>query len=158
MKAFAVLLALIAGPAAQADGFRCVGLTYQQTLTVYNNTQPKIGTRVAAIMIAADPNVKTPGRETIATFKKVQGLLSSTSTVYTAEVDSRFTTASRTGENIAGTKLGYLKSIKLAVNFSYAHSTPSFTGEKYTAVAKYTKESGEVKSENMVCTRYVKGK
>lgn len=157
MKAFAIVLALIAGQAAQADGFRCTGLTYKQTLTVYNNTQPKLGTRVAAIMISSDPSVRTPGRQTIATFKKVQGLLTSAATVYTADVDSRFTSVSRTGENIAGTKLGFLKSIKLSVNFSYAYSTPSYSGEKYTAVAKYYKESGEVKSENMVCERYVKG-
>lgn len=156
MKVFAVLVALIPGLAAHADGFRCVGLTYKQSLTVYNNTNPKLGTRVAAIMIAADPRVKTPNRQTIATFKKVQGLLSSSSTVYTADVDSRFTTVSRIGENIAGTKLGFLKAIKLSVNFSYAYDTPSYSGEKYTAVAKYYKESGEVKSENMICERYKK--
>lgn len=157
MKAFAVLLALVAGQAAQADGFRCAGLTYKQNLTVYNNVKPKLGTRVAAIMIASDPRVKTANRQTIATFKKVQGLLSSSSTVYTADVDSRFTSVARTGENIAGTKLGLLKTIKLSVNFSYAYSTPSYNGEKYTAVAKYYKENGEMKAENMICERYVKG-
>ena len=157
MKAFAVFLAVVAGQASLADGFRCEGLTYKQNLIVYNNTQPRLGTRVAAILIASDPSVKTPTRQTIATFKKVQGLLSSSSTVYTADVDSRFMSVSRTGENIAGTKLGHLKTIKLSVNFSYAYSTPSYSGEKYTAVAKYYKENGEVKAENMICKRYVKG-
>ena len=156
MKSIIVLLALVASQTSFADGFRCVGLTYKQNLEVYNNTKPSLGTRVAAVMVSSDPKIKS-NRKTIATFSKVQGLLSSTATVYTADVDSRFTTVARIGENIAGTKLGFLKTIKLAVNFSYAYSTPSYSGEKYTAIAKYIKENGEVKSENMVCARYIKG-
>ncbi|MBS1957837.1 MAG: hypothetical protein JST80_00050 [Bdellovibrionales bacterium] len=156
MKAFVVFVAVWVGQTSFADGFRCEGLIYKQRLVVYNNTQPKLGTRVAAILIASDPKLK--GRnKTIATFKKVQGLLTSSSTVYTADVDSRFTSVGRTGENIAGTKLGYLKTIKLAVNFSYQYNAPSSPNEKFTALAKYIKENGSVTSENMVCDRYVKG-
>lgn len=157
MKSFAIVLALLTSGSAWADGFHCTGMTFGQTLSVYNNTRPKLGTRVAAIMIASDPKVRTPGRRTIATFKKVQGLLSSSSTVYTADVDSRFSTVSRTGENIAGTKLGHLKAIRLAVDFSYSQSTPSYKGQKFTGTAKYYKENGEVKTENVVCIRYLKG-
>lgn len=151
------LVGLLVSPVALADGFSCEGLTYKQKLTIYNNTKPALGTRVAAVMIASDPNVKTPGRQTIATFKKVQGLLASASTLYIADVDSRFMSVSRTGENIAGTKLGQLKTIRLHINFNYAYNTPSYSGEKYSAIVKYTKENGEVKTENMVCTRYLKG-
>lgn len=141
--------------AALADGFRCQGLTYGQSLVVYNQTQPRMGTRVAAVLIAADQRLKGPNK-TIAVFKNSQGLLSSKGTVYTVNVDSRFTGVNRGGELIAGTKLGFLKSIRLAIDFSYFGNTPSNSGEKFPALATYVKENGEIRSENMVCVRYIK--
>jgi hypothetical protein len=156
-KAFGLVLVagISMGVQSWADGFRCQGLTYKQMLMVYNNTNPKLGTRVAAIMIAADPKIKGP-RKTIATFSQVQGLLGSRGTQYIANVDSRFSTISRGGENIAGTKLGLLKAIQLSVDFSYRYNTPSYSGEKYSATVNYVKENGEIKTENMVCIRYIK--
>jgi hypothetical protein len=155
MKLIFAVLAFGLSTPSFADGFRCDGLTYGKSLVVYNHTAPRLGTRVAAIMIAADPKLKG-ATKTIATFKNTQGLLTSRGTVYSANVDSRFTGVTRSGENIAGTKLGFLKSIRLSIDFSYASDTPSNSGEKFSGVAKYTKESGEVRSENMVCVRYIK--
>lgn len=150
----AIIAATIAlvGFNAQADGFKCVSES-GLNVKVYNHTDPNVGTRTAAIMVISDSTIGA-GNKTIATFPDSKGVLSSSSSVYTADVDLRMTGSRRTGELIGGTKLGELDQIKLAVDFSYAQ--PVRAGEILTGRLTLIKRNGEKLREAVECERYLR--
>lgn len=152
MKKVLFTIALLAGSFAQADGFTCQtdsGLVVK----VYNNTQPSKGTRTAAVMVISDSRVNQ-GNKTIARFTEANGRVESSALVYTADVDLRFTDSARGGELIAGTKLGYIDTIKLYVDFSYARPVPA--GDELNAALQVVKRDGEKIVEEAICQRYLK--
>ena len=118
MKKIIVAMAFVAFGASQAkaDGFVCEATDDNLTVKVYNHVLPEEGTRTAAVMVVSDPTVSA-GRKTIATFKRSEANLYSRGTRYIAFVDGD---EIRTGELIAGTKLGYIERLVLDVGFSYS--------------------------------------
>jgi hypothetical protein len=154
MKKVLVLIATLIASPAFADGFVCESAAQGLKVQVYNQTQPSLGTRSAAIMILSDMNVQA-GRKTIATFKSTDARLENTGALYTADVDLRFSESSRKGENIAGTKLGEVDQILLDVSFSY--DEPVQDGTDLDGQVTIVKRNGEKSSFYAVCTRYLKG-
>jgi hypothetical protein len=151
------LLAALMTVSAQADGFICKTQNSELNIKVYNNTDPNIGTRVPAIMVVSDPSIAS-NNKTIAVFKDTNHTLSYEGYgVYEAKVDLRFNDSGRQGENIAGTKLGQLKTIRLSIDFDYASAADISKNQSLLAVVDYQKRNGEELTENAVCERYKKG-
>ena len=153
MKNIVFVLAMTLSSTVFADGFVCESNEENLNIKVYNQTQPQLGTRNAAVMVVSDPRVAS-GRATIATFESADSLLTNDSSTYTSLVDLRYKNSNRKGENIAGTKLGELKYIVLHVNFSYAH--PVAVGTRLAGEVTLVKRSGETIPVDMVCFRYLK--
>src|SRR3984957_6786176 len=86
-----MVVALVLGTASSAfaDGFVCQAKNGSLTVKAYNNTQPSIGTRTAAVLVLSDPETNA-GEQTIARFTDVKGTLSSSGATYTANIDLRF--------------------------------------------------------------------
>ncbi|MEI2637768.1 MAG: hypothetical protein V9F03_02030 [Microthrixaceae bacterium] len=150
-----VLFGMIATTAAKADGFICEGQKTGLVFKMYNHTQAVDGTRSGAIMIISDPAVAY-GNKTIAIFSDAKNTLSSKNVVYTGKVDLRVIETSRKGENIAGTKLGELASIKAHIFFNYFSDTPSVEGDEVKGLVSYMKRNGEYTQERLACARYKK--
>lgn len=146
------LFTLISSTVAMADGFVCTSES-GLNLKVYNHTDANAGTRTASVLVISDSSIGG-GSKTIARFTDVKGTLSSSSQVYTANVDLRFTDSSRKGELIGGTKLGQLDQIVLAVDFSYTQ--PMADGEQTSAQLTLVKRNGDEIVENVNCIRYLK--
>jgi len=152
MKKIITILALaLTATAAHADGFQCSSTDGSLNVRVFNHVRPELGTRNAAVMVLSDPGVGY-GRKTIARFKDV--LLSNEGAVYTANVDLRYGDSARKGELIAGTKLGHIDTILLAVDHSYNY--PVDDGALVAGWLEITKRDGGVISLNMDCARYLK--
>ncbi len=151
--ALIALMAMGFSGAALADGFVCDTLDGVYTVKVYNHTQPTAGTRNAAIMIVSDNTIQS-GRKTIATFESENGLLSSQSLRYVADVDLRFSNSNRSGENILGTKLGMVDTLTLDVNFSY--DEPVSAGEEIAGKVIVAKRNGQKIKSALSCVRYLK--
>ena len=152
MKSLIVIAALITGQIAAADGFKCItesGLKIQ----AYNHTNPNAGTRSAAVLVVSDANVGY-GNKTIASFNAEKGVLASQDLTYTAKVDLRMVESNRRGENIGGTKLGYLAAIKLDVDFTYSRPVPE--GTRVQGLLTLIKRDGTRLYQNATCTRYLK--
>lgn len=153
MKTLIAIAALVAtGSVASADGFVCQTAKGDLKVQVFNQTQPEAGTRNAAIMVLSDPRVSL-GRKTIAKFHS-ESLLSNEASSYSADVDLRYVDSNRKGELIAGTKLGFIDTITLDVDFSYA--SPVAAGTVLDAVLTVAKRDGAVKHVSMECERYLK--
>lgn len=150
-----VVFGMLAAVAAKADGFICEGQNTGLVFKMYNHTHAEDGTRNAAIMIISDPAIAY-GNKTIVSFSDAKNTLSSKNVVYTGKVDLRVVQSSRKGENIAGTKLGELASIKASIFFNYTSDTPSIDGDYFGGKASYVKRNGEVLEEKLACTRYKK--
>ncbi len=151
-----ILLTLIAMTASlnvHADGFKCVDQNETLGIKLYNHTHPTSGTRNAAIMVLSDLRVQQ-GRKTIATFEETDSLLNNSGAYYQANVDLRYSNSNRAGENILGTKLGYIDSIKVAVRFNY--SEPTADGETIPGKVIITKRNGSRIVQDLVCKRYLK--
>lgn len=146
-------MALVASNAALADGFECITLDESVIVKVYHHVDASNGTRNGSVMIVSDPSIQV-GRRTIASFTDVKGTLDNSGAAYSADVDLRMVESRRGGENIGGTKLRYLDSIELVVDFSYA--TPVAEGEELASVLHLVKRDGDVISKGAVCTRYLK--
>ncbi len=146
------LAALTTASIASADGFVCVSTAQDLKVHVFNHVTPQAGTRNGAVMVLSNPKVSL-GRKTIAKFDS-EGLLSNEASRYTADVDLRFTDSSRKGELIAGTKLGYIDSMVLDVDFTYA--APVISGTVIDGVLTIAKRNGESTLVNMECERYLK--
>lgn len=149
------MMGMMAATAAKADGFTCEGMNTGLIFKMYNHTRAEDGTRNAAIMVISDPSIAY-GNKTIVSFLDAKSTLSNKGATYLGKVDLRVIESSRKGENIAGTKLGELKSIKAAVNFNYSSDTPSEKGEGFSGKATYAKRNGEILEERLACTRYKK--
>src|SRR4051812_5676293 len=120
------LITLTLSATAHADGFVCQTVEGDLNVKVYNHTQADFGTRTAAVMVLSDPSVGV-GNKTIARFTEVNETLTNVGASYEANVDLRFNDSGRKGELMAGTKLGYLKTITLDVAFSYNHPVAAGT-------------------------------
>ena len=151
MLAAAMTLGLLASSTAFADGFVCAN--DEIAVKVFNNTDPSIGTRTAAVMVLSNPQVGA-GRKTIARFTDAHGLIESKGASYTSNVDLRFSDSSRKGELIGGTKLGELDTIQLDVDFNY--NAPVAAGTRVDAVLTLNKRNGQSIEIELECERYLK--
>jgi hypothetical protein len=153
MKTFILTLAFLAtGSMALADGFVCQTAAGDLTVRVYNQVQPVAGTRNASIMVLSNPRVAL-GRKTIAKFSS-ESLLSNEAAHYAADVDLRYSGSNRKGELIAGTKLGYIDTIALDIDFSYAQ--PVAAGEVVDGILTIQKRDGSATEVQLECERYLK--
>jgi hypothetical protein len=141
--------------AAMADGFVCDTLDGNYTVKMYNHTSPSKGTRNGAVMIISDNNVMS-GRKTIATFDTELTLWDREGAQYVANVDLRTTGAGRAGENVFGTKLGQIDTIKL--NIAFLYSAPVKAGQELDAQLVVTKRNGQKGKIEAVCSRYLKNR
>lgn len=148
-----IALTTLLSTSAFADGFICETVTGDLNVKVFNHTQPEMGTRNAHIMVLSDPRVETIGRKTIATMKAPKQL-SSAGASYLAKVDLRFNSSNRKGENILGTKLGKIKTIALDLDYNF--SQPVAAGSYVAGMITANKRNGEVISEEVSCSRYLK--
>ena len=152
MKTLIVGLIAAVGSIASADGFICADEAQSLKVQVYNQTAPEAGTRNAAVMVLSNPQISL-GRKTIAKFSS-ESLLTNKASKYTADVDLRFVESNRKGELIGGTKLGFIDTITLDVDFSYAAPVPA--GTTVEALVTIAKRNGDVKEIQMECERYLK--
>jgi hypothetical protein len=153
MKFFIASMVFVSGlTSARADGWACANEADTLRVRVYNQVQPELGTRSAAVMVVSDPAV-SHGRKTIARFT-AGNTLSNKGSVYVAKVDLRYADSRAKGELIAGTKLGFVETIKLNVLFNY--SQPVAEGELVDGYVVITKRDGEIIREKMACERYLK--
>lgn len=147
------LIAITASMNVHADGFQCVDQNKILGIKLYNHTEPTAGTRNAAIMVLSDLRVQA-GRKTIAKFEDADSLLKNSAAYYQANVDLRYSNSNRAGENILGTKLGYIDTITVAVDFSY--SEPTADGEFTKGKIVVLKRNGSKIVQSLVCKRYLK--
>lgn len=151
-----ILIAMMAmgfSGAAMADGFVCQSLNGIYNVKVYNHTDASRGTRTGSIMVISDNRIQS-GRKTVATFEAEKTLVSGQGAKYEANVDLRYSTSNRAGENVFGTKLGELDVIKLAVAYNYSQPVPA--GQELDAQIVAVKRNGAKSKLQMVCTRYLK--
>jgi hypothetical protein len=148
------IMAVVAISTAKADGFKCEGVNTGINVQVYNHTNPSEGTRNAAVMIVSDSYINSPNK-TIAKFTDENNtLVYQGYGLFQATVDLRYIESSKRGENIAGTKLGYLKNINLQVYTKYGRST--YVDKVFDSKLTYVKRTGEIIEEKAICTRYLK--
>ncbi|MBU6153218.1 MAG: hypothetical protein KGP28_02845 [Bdellovibrionales bacterium] len=158
MKTIVLLSVLILPSLALADGFFCKGNHTGLDFKVINHTRASAGTRTPAVMVISSPYVISD-RKTIAVFSAKNHTLAYRGRgVYEGQVDLRYPETGRKGENIAGTKLGELKSIQLDIEFSYSHHDSSLANSVAEIPGKvfYLKRTGEILEESVVCKRYHK--
>ncbi len=142
---------------AHADGFDCQARNTGLLIHVVNSPNPATGTRTPETMTLFNPLLK-PGQQEIVRFSNQNRTLSYLGRGnYLGEVDRRFLDSGRQGENIAGTKLGQLKSILLDIEFSYAHSDIELANSVKEVPAKifYLKRTGEILEEAATCKRFL---
>jgi hypothetical protein len=142
------------GIQAGADGFVCRSsgkAEHDVSVSVYHSTGR--ATRLAEVMVISDPSVAY-GHQTVARFTRTAGTLSNRGAIYTGVVDTNVPDTARTGENIAGTKLGSLKDVVLTVDFSYAR--PVAEGEELEGLLALNKKNGDVVEVAVECLRYLK--
>jgi len=153
MKLFITTLVLLSGlTQARADGWVCATEDESLRVRVYNHVQPELGTRTAAVMVFSDPRVGA-GRKTIARFT-AGNTLSNLGSSYEANVDLRFADSSAKGELIAGTKLGFIDTITMDVDFNY--SRPVAAGELTQGDLTVVKRNGRITQLEVSCERYLK--
>jgi hypothetical protein len=153
MKYLLVALLALTPVAAHADGFRCETASDTLNVTIYNNVDPTIGTRVPAIVILSDSR-REFGNKTVATFRGATGLIKSNGASYDLDVDGRFKGVERGGEDIAGTKLIQLKTIKIGIDYSF--DRPLEDGARVGGTLVLTKNDGTTISRELDCKRYLK--
>jgi hypothetical protein len=139
--------------AALADGFVCDTLDGHYTVRIYNHTNPSRGTRNGAIMVFSDNTVNS-GRKTIASFESENTLWDREGASYLANVDLRYGNSNRAGENILGTKLGQIDTIK--VNIAFMYNAPVKAGQELDAQIVVMKRNGQKGKTAAVCSRYLK--
>lgn len=153
------LTALFLGsaPTALADGFDCQARNTGLLIHVVNSPNAAVGTRTPEVMTVLNPLLK-PGQQEIVRFSHDNQTLSYLGRGnYLGQVDLRYLDSGRRGENIAGTKLGQLKSILLDIEFSYAHSDIELANSVKEVPGKifYTKRTGEILEEPATCKRFL---
>ena len=147
------IVAIMATSAAQADGFNCKTLDGSLAIKIYNHTDADQGTRNAAVMIISDELI-SEGRKTIAKFTDANETLGQSGASYVADVDHRYNDSGRKGELILGTKIAFIKTIAVDVDFNY--SEPVANGKRLAADLTIVKRNGETFVESMSCKRYLK--
>ncbi len=150
---FAVIMTVLVTVNAKADGFKCQSVDGDLNVKVYNHTDPSAGTRVASVMVLSDAAVQS-GSKTIATFTEVSSLLNNSGASYDAKVDLRYKNSRRGGEYIGGTRLMFIDTISLDVDFAYNLPVPA--GKQLDATLTIAKRDGELTSIEMTCERYLK--
>lgn len=153
MKKFAIIAALSLSAIAHADGFVCQTEGEDLIIKAYNHTDAADGTRNAAVMVLSDPSINS-GKKTIARFSDVNETLTNVGASYEATVDLRFNDSSLGGRNLGGTKLGYVKSILLDIDFTYA--APVTDMEVIAGTLTLIKRDGDAITHSVNCTRYLK--
>ena len=113
---------------------------------------PAAGTKNSAVMVVSDPAVSA-GRKTVAVFTAEEGTLVNTGSKYYGNVDERFNNIPK-GEYLSGTRIDYLKSIILDVEFTY--SAPVSFGSLVEGWMILTRENGSQIKEAVLCERYLK--
>lgn len=153
-KMMFALAAIAVSSNAMADGFRCQ-TTQGMPLNVliYNHVQPANGTRNGAVIVIADPAIQQ-GNKTVARFEDVDGLLSNTGAKYIASVDLRYNDMGPKGRNIGGTKMAFLKTVYVDIDFTY--STPARRGAALEGEIAFVKRNGETITAPLACARYLK--
>jgi len=149
---------LISSTSALADGFLCEGKNSGLQIKLYNHTDPALGTRTPAVLVLSNPRVQSD-RKTIAVFSDQNQTLEYLGRgQYQAKVDLRYLDSGRQGENVAGTKLGQLKTIILKIKFSYSHSGTQIANsvDEIPASLFYQKRNSELLDEQATCKRYRK--
>lgn len=154
MKNFAIVLAALSlSTVAYADGFVCQTEGEDLLIKAYNHTDAADGTRNGSVLVLSDPSINA-GKKTIARFTDVNETLTNVGASYEAAVDLRFNDTSLKGRNIGGTKLGYIKSIVLDVDFSYA--APVADEEVLPGTLTLIKRDGVQITHTVNCARYLK--
>ena len=149
----AAVIALGFSATAKADGFVCQANDGTLTVKVYNHTHAEDGVRNASVMVLSDPRV-SDGLHTIARFTADNTRLTNTGATFVADVDLRYNDSNRSGEYVAGTRLGYVDTFTLYVDFSYAAPVAAESEMEGTLVV--SKRNGTKDSLDMTCTRYLK--
>jgi hypothetical protein len=147
------ILAMGFSGAAMADGFICDTANGQYTVKVYDQTSASKGTRNGAIMIISDNTIQL-GRKTVATFESEQTLRDRQGASYEASVDLRYNNSNRAGENVFGTKLGEIDTIRLNVGYDY--NSPVKSGEELDGQLIVLKRNGQKGKLQVACSRYLK--
>jgi len=152
MKALVAAIAMIFASQALASGFVCKTQNHPTEIKIYNQTNPKLGTKNGAVMVFSDPTVKTPNK-TIAVFKHAKRTLRGSSNYYLGKVDLRVSEL-RKGEYLLGTRLGYLAYVGVGLNFSELN--PVKNGGLVRGVLFARKRNGDVIRDYVTCRRYLK--
>lgn len=152
MKKLIIALALLS-TSAYADGFKCQTITEDLNIKVFNQVQPELGTRNPAVMVLSNPAVNV-GRKAIAVLRAPKTLTTDAGMKYVGRVDLRFKESRRKGELILGTKLGYVKTIELDLDFSYG--SPVALDDTVLGTITINKRNGDQIFEEVTCSRYLK--
>jgi hypothetical protein len=152
-SAIVIAAALSLTAVAHADGFVCRTEGEDLVIKAYNHTDAADGTRNASVMVLSDPSISS-GKKTIARFTGVNETLTNVGASYEAAVDLRYNDSSLKGRNIGGTKLGYVKTIVLDVDFSYA--APVTDQEVIAGTLTLIKRDGDQITHAVNCARYLK--
>ncbi len=142
-------------PSALADGFFCTGDDTGTEFTIYHQTDRDQGTRKVSTLTVSEPSAQLED-QTIATFSDAKNTVTNSGTNYTAKVDLRVAESRDADKQIAGTTLGNLEKIQVAVYFNYFQDTPSYSGEKFKGQVEYFKRDGDSVKESLHCSRYLK--
>ncbi len=169
MRSLVVAAIAFAGVSASADGFKFCEVTggpdyvaqckrneknCLEQISVFNHVSDG-ATRKPAVMIVANPTFNV-GNRTAAKFTSWGcGLLSKIDGAYVANVDGSCSEANRGGENLYGTKLSQVKTMKLAINGSeYSRKNGQTAYGKLTIVKE--RGAGAALKFNVKCVRYKK--
>ena len=151
-KLLILISVVLSASIAKADGFECQTDDGDLNIKVYNHVMPLDGTRNGAVMVVSDPAVSA-GRKTVAVFTSEEGTLVNSGSKYYANVDERFNNIPK-GEYLSSTRIDYLKSIILDVEFSY--TAPVAFDSVVEAWMILTRENGSQIKESVTCHRYLK--
>lgn len=153
MKTLIALTAALISTATLADGFKCVAHSSDTKVSVYNQTNPELGTRNPAVMVLSDAGV-AHGNKTIAILRAPKTLTTEAGMKYIGRVDLRFKESNRKGEYLFGTRLGFVKNITLDVDFNY--NRPVAFSEEVSGTVTVLKRNGEEIKDFVTCSRYLK--
>lgn len=135
---------LVSASASALDGYICKSVDEDVIVKVV--LSPKSpgqseSTRRAQVMVVSAP-LLSKGRQTVARFQAIEGMLSSAGSVFVGYVDPRHPDTRQKGKRIGGTTLGQLKQLVLDIDFS-----PEYRAARgaipLSALVIYTKRTGE---------------
>jgi hypothetical protein len=164
---FAILFGIVASAPAFADGFRCVGLKYNNTrFNIENQKNANLGVRnvckitVSALMSGEGQKHYVDSTfygDTCASSAGAIASVKSESTRYVIQADSRLRgqyTFKQKNSYVGPYLLTNVSTLILDLNFQYNY--PNSHGDSVTGTATYYGETGSQMSENISCTRIKK--